>query len=98
MYSGILFAIISPFLSSISTVFKGGAVKILGPFAVLSFGSLIGSIVLLLTLLIKDKTFDLKKIRENLKDLALLILTRQIFGELLFTVGLSLTISAKAIF
>lgn len=95
--SGLIFAIISPLLSSISTIFKSAAVKTLGPFAVLSFGSLLGAFFLILFSLLRGQKFSLSNIRNNFKDFSLLILTRPILGELLFTFGLGLTLGVKAI-
>ena len=97
MNTGLLFAIISPFLSSISTIFKSAAVKALGPFAVLSFGSLLGAFLLIVYLFIKHKKFSLSHLKDNFRDFSLLILTRPIFGELLFVFGLGLTLGVKAI-
>lgn len=96
--SGLLFAIISPFFSSISTIFKSAATKALGPFAVLSFGSLLGAFFLILFSLLRGQKFSLSNIRNNFKDFSLLILTRPILGELLFVFGLGLTLGVKAIF
>lgn len=97
MNSGILFAIISPFLSSISTIFKSAAVKALGPFAVLSFGSLLGALLLISYSLLRKQKFSFSHLKDNFKDFSLLILTRPILGELLFVFGLGLTLGAKAI-
>ena len=97
MNTGLLFAIISPFLSSISTIFKSAAVKALGPFAVISFGSLLGAFLLIVYLFIKHKKFSLSHLKDNFRDFSLLILTRPIFGELLFVFGLGLTLGVKAI-
>lgn len=98
MQKGILFAIISPLLSSISTIFKSAAVKTLGPFAVLSFGSLLGAFLLISYSLLRKQKFSLSHLKDNFKDFSLLILTRPILGELLFTFGLGLTFGVKAIF
>lgn len=98
MDSGLLFAIISPFLSSISTIFKSEATKALGPFTVLSFGSLLGASILIIFILLRKHKVILKNFRDNFKDLFLLVITRGLLGELLFTLGLSLTLGVKAIF
>lgn len=95
--SGLLFAIISPFLSSISTIFKSAATKALGPFAVLSFGSLLGAFLLISYSLLKKQKFSLSRLKVNFKDFLLLILTRSILGDLLFVFGLGLTLGVKAI-
>lgn len=97
-YSGLIFAILSPFLSSISTIYKSAATKALGPFAVLSFGSLLGAFLLIFFSLLTKKKFSLNHLRDNFKDFSLLIITRPILGELLFTLGLGLTLGVKAIF
>lgn len=98
LYSGLIFAIISPFLSSVSTIFKSAAVKALGPFAVLSFGSLLGAFLLIGHSLLRKQKFSLSHLKHNFGDFLFLILTRSILGELLFTVGLGLTFGVKAIF
>lgn len=95
---GLIFAILSPFLSSISTVFKAQAAHILNPFVVLSFGSMIGAALLIPILFIRKQKISFSEIRAHKKDLVLLILSRQIFGELLLTTGLSLTLAIKGIF
>lgn len=98
MNTGLFFAIASPFLSSIATVFKGGAVKLLNPFVVLAFSSLVGGVILLFFLLLRRQKIDFKTLLENKADFLSLVLTRQILGEILFTVGLGLTDAIKAIF
>lgn len=98
LYSGLIFAIISPFLSSVSTIFKSAATKALGPFAVLSFGSLLGAFLLISFSLLKRQSFSFSHLKNNFKDFSLLIITRPMLGELLFTFGLGLTLGVKAIF
>ena len=95
---GLSAAIISPFLNSISTIFKSEATKALGPFVVLSFGSLLGASILIFFIFLRKQRLIFKNIQENSRDLFLLILTRGILGELLFTSGLGLTLGVKAIF
>lgn len=95
--SGLIFAIISPLLNSISTIFKSAATKALGPFAVLSFGSLLGAFLLISYSLLRKQKFSFSHLKDNFKDFFLLILTRPILGELLFVFGLGLTLGAKAI-
>ena len=95
--SGLLFAVISPLLSSISTIFKSAAVKMLGPFAVLSFGSLLGAFLLISYSLLRKQKFSLSHLRHNFGDFFLLTLTRPILGDLLFVFGLGLTLGVKAI-
>jgi len=95
---GLLLAILSPFLTSISAVLKTGAAKTLGPLVVLSVGALLGTVILFFFIILKKAKFDLEIIKKHKNDLILLILSRSILGELLFTYGLSLTTSIKAIF
>mgnify|MGYP001606784812 CR=1 FL=1 len=97
LYSGLVFAVISPLLSSISTIFKSAAVKMLGPFAVLSFGSLLGAFLLISYSLLRKQKFSLSHLRHNFGDFFLLTLTRPILGDLLFVFGLGLTLGVKAI-
>lgn len=95
---GLLFAIVSPFLSSIGTVFGGQAVKLLNPFITTSIGPILGALALFILMGARREKLNTQKIRTNLKDLILLILSRQILGQILFATGLSLTTSIKAIF
>lgn len=95
--SGLLFAIISSLLNSISTILRSVAVKTLGPFAVLSFGSLLGAFLLILFSLIKKQKFSLSHLKHNFGDFLFLILTRSILGDLVFVFGLGLTLGVKAI-
>lgn len=94
----IFLAVVSSFASSIATIFKSEAVKELGPFAILSFGSLLGAVILLGVSFIYKSRLSLKILRENLKDFLILVITRGILGDLLLVVGLSLTTGIKAIF
>lgn len=95
--SGLLFAVISPVLNSISTILKSVAVKTLGPFAVLSFGSLLGAFILIALSLLRKQKFSLSHLKHNFGDFFFLILTRPILGDLLFVFGLGLTLGVKAI-
>lgn len=94
----LLFAIISPFFSSIATIFKAGATKSLTPLIVIGVGSAMGSAVLFLLAKILSEKVSLEKIKLNWKDFAMLILLRTLLGELFFTFGLSQTSVIKAIF
>lgn len=97
-YSGLIFAILSPVFSSISTIFKAGAAKSLTPLIVIGIGGILGSALLfLLAKILKEKNI-LKKIKNNWKVLMLVILLRNLMGEFFFTVGLSQTTAIKAIF
>lgn len=97
-YYDLLPAILSPFFSSIATIFKAGAAKSLTPLIVVAVGGIIGSIILFfIAKLFREKlTFD--KIKSNWKDLVFVLILRNLLGELLFTFGLSQTEAVKAIF
>lgn len=94
----ILPAILSPFFSSIATIFKTGAAKSLTPLIVVAIGGLIGSIILLLVAKAFREKITFDKIRLNWKDLLFVLVFRNLLGELLFTFGLSQTQAIKAIF
>lgn len=98
MSDGLIFAILSPILSSIATIFESAATKALNPYIVASLASLIGAFFLFPYLLFKKKGFSIKEILDNKKDLLLLIFSRLVIGKLLFTIGLGLTTGVKAIF
>lgn len=98
MDKGLLFAIISPLVSGIATILLGGASKLLHPLVILSFGPLIGGIILALLLLSRGENFKAREIKESSKDLALLIIFRQVIGWLLFVIALTFTDAIKAIF
>lgn len=95
--SGIVFAVISPLLSSIATIFKSVAVKSLGSFAVLSFGSLLGAFILIIFSVFRKQKVSLSHLNHTFRDFLFLILTRSILGDLLFVFGLGLTLGVKAI-
>lgn len=96
--TGLIFAILSPLFSSISTIFKTGAAKNLTPLVVVGIGGLIGSILLfMLAKIFKEKDI-IYKIKRHWKDLVFVIFLRNLLGELFFTVGLSQTTAVKAIF
>lgn len=97
-YRDLLYAIISPFFSSVSTIFKSGAAKILSPVVVVGVGGLIGSIILFVISILKKDEINFKKIKQHWRALSILIILRTILGELFLTFGLSLTTSIKAIF
>lgn len=97
-HQGLIFAIASPFLSSIATVFGGGAVKLLNPLITVSFGPILGAAVLFTLMGKRREKLNIQKIKHNLKDFIFLIISRQILGQILFSLGLSLTPSIKAIF
>lgn len=95
---GLVIAVISPLISSMTTVLKSGAVKLLNPWVVVSFTALIGGSFLFLFLLVQKKQFSLSKIRLYWKEFLVLIVSRQILGSFLFTYGIFLTEPVKAIF
>lgn len=97
-YYGIGAAILSPFFSSVSTIFKSEAAKDLTPLIVVSFGGIIGSIILFIIAGIRREKFSLKLIKDNLRDLGFLVVLRFIVGELTLTYGLANTFAIKAIF
>ena len=96
--NGLTLAVLSPFLSSIATIFYGEAVRLLNPFVALTFESFIGAIFIFLILIARRQKIDFSKIKTHKKDLILLILTRGIIGNLLITFGLTLSTGIKAIF
>lgn len=98
MNTGLFFAIVSPLVSGIAIILVGGASKLLHPLVILSFGALIGAVVLILLLILKGEKFKAREIKQNFKDLFLLITVRQVIGWLLFIVGLTFTDAIKAIF
>ncbi len=96
--SGLIFAILSPFFSSISTIFKSGAAKTLGPLPVVGIGGLIGGVLLLIIAAIRHERISVDKIKENLGDLKAIIFWRFLLGEIFMAIGLSQTSAIKAIF
>lgn len=98
MDSGLFFAISSPLVSGVATVLLGGAVKLLHPLVILSFGPLLGAVILIPLLLLRGEKFKVREIKENAKELFLLITVRQVIGWLLFVIALSFTDVIKALF
>src|SRR3989344_2189591 len=97
-YSDLIFAILSPFFSSVATVFKSGAVKTLSPLTVVVVGGFLGSLFLFLLARVFKEKVTIHKIRLHFRSLSALVLLRTILGELFFTYGLSQTEVIKAIF
>jgi drug/metabolite transporter (DMT)-like permease len=97
-YYGLLAAILSPFFSSVSTIFKSEAAKDLSPLIVVSFGGIIGSIILFIIAKFRREKISNQLIKNNLKDISLLVVLRFIVGELTLTYGLANTSAIKAIF
>ena len=97
-YYGLLAAILSPFFSSVSTIFKSEAAKDLSPLIVVSFGGIIGSVILFIIAALRKEKISRKLLKDNLRDLSLLVILRFIIGELTMTYGLANTFAIKAIF
>lgn len=95
---GLIFAILSPIFSSVSTILKGQALKYLDPFTVLAFGSFLGALITFTVMTARGQRIELGKLKTHKKDLVLLILTRGITADLIFTIGLSLSTGIKAVF
>ena len=91
-------AILSPFFSSVSTIFKSEAAKDLSPLIVVSFGGIIGSAILFIIAGLRKEKISGKLLKNNLKDLSLLVVLRFIVGEVIMTYGLANTSAIKAIF
>lgn len=98
LMNGLIAAIASPFFSSIATVVKSQATKELSPLITTSIGGLLGAIILLLLLFVRKTKLDFKAIKNNSRDLLILIALRPLIGELILAIGLSLTTGIKAIF
>ena len=97
-YYGLMAAVLSPFFSSVSTIFKSEAAKDLTPLIVVSFGGIIGSLILFAIAALRKEKISRKLINNNLKDLSLLVILRFMVGELAMTYGLANTSAIKAIF
>lgn len=97
-YYGLMAAALSPFFSSVSTIFKSEAARDLSPLVVVSFGGIIGSIILFIIAAIRKEKISVKLLKSNLKDLSLLVVLRFIIGEVVMTYGLANTSAIKAIF
>lgn len=97
-YYGLMAAILSPFFSSVSTIFKSEAARDLSPLIVVSFGGIIGSIILFAIAAFRKEKISWKLIKNNFKDLSLLVVLRFIIGEVVMTYGLANTSAIKAIF
>ena len=95
---GLLFAIISPILSTLATVFLAGATKLLTPLLAASISGIVGSAIILAYMKLTKHKIDIRKIRKNRKDLGIMTMLRGTLGIAIFTYGLSLTDAIKAIF
>ncbi|KKQ29061.1 MAG: hypothetical protein US43_C0009G0008 [Candidatus Levybacteria bacterium GW2011_GWA1_37_16] len=97
-YYGFIAAILSPFFSSVSTIFKSEAARDLSPLVVVSLGGILGSIILFIIAGIRKEKVSKKLLSHNIKDLAWIVVSRFMVGELVFTYGLVETSAIKAIF
>lgn len=97
-YYGLGAAILSPFFSSVSTIFKSEAARGLTPLIVVSFGGVIGAVILFIIAAFRREKISIKLLKDNFKDLSLLIILRFMIGELTMTYGLADTSAIKAIF
>lgn len=97
-YYGLIAAILSPFFSSVATIFKTGAAKSLTPLIIIVVGGMIGSIILFFVSKLFRENINFQKLKTNRKDLLLVLLLRSLLGELFFTFGLAQTQAVKAIF
>ncbi len=97
-HKGLLFAIISPLVTSIATILIGGAVKLISPWIILSISPLIGALILFSIVFFKGQKFRLSELKENKKDIVSLTVVRQIIGWGIFVIGLTFTDVIKAIF
>ena len=95
---GLLFAILSPLLSSIGTILSAAAVKILSPLFAASIAGIFGSLILLFSMTFFKEKINFSKLKENIRDILGMLLTRGIFGAAAITIGLSMTDGIKAIF
>jgi len=95
---GVLFTILSPFFSSVATIFKTGAAKNLSPLIVIVVGGIIGSIILFFLSKLFCEKLNFQKLKANRKDLLLVLIFRSLLGELFLTIGLAQTQAVKAIF
>lgn len=93
-----MFAIISPVLSSVLTIYKTRAIKLLDVPTFLFFNALFGFITLLAFFGLKKGKLDFNKIRKSKKELFSLISTRYIIADIILVLGLSQTDAIKAIF
>lgn len=95
---GLLFAILSPLFSSIATILSAAAVKLLSPLFAASIAGIFGSLILLFSMILFKEKINFSKLKENIKDILGMLLTRGIFGVAAITIGLSMTDGIKAIF
>jgi drug/metabolite transporter (DMT)-like permease len=94
----LIFAIVSPILSSVLTIFKTRAIKLLDIPTFLFFNAFFGLITLVVFALFKRDKLDLGKIKRNGRQLFSLVATRYIIADIILVFGLSQTDAIKAIF
>lgn len=97
-FSDLILAILSPFFSSISTIFQAQATKLLNPLIVSSVGAVLGSFLLFIILFFRKGKINVKKLKSHSKEVIIMVILRNLFGQLLLAYGLSLTTGIKAIF
>ena len=94
----LIYAIVSPILSSILTIYKTRAIKLLDVPTFLFFNAFFGFLTLLALPGLKKEKLDFNKIKNNKRDLFSLISTRYIIADIILVLGLSQTEAIKAIF
>ena len=97
-HKGLLFAIISPLVTSVATILIGGAIKLINPWIVLSVSPLIGAFILFFVVFFKGQKLRLQELKNNQRDIASLVVVRYIIGWAIFVIGLTFTDVIKAIF
>lgn len=96
--SDLIFAVISPFFSSIATIFSAQATKELSPLIVTSVGGLAGSLILFSILILRKSKIDYELAKKKYREILTLTILRPLLGALVLAIGLSLTTGIKAIF
>lgn len=97
-HKGLVFAIISPLVTSLATILLGGAVKLVSLWIVLASSPLIGALILFFILLFKGQKIKLAELKDNRRDIISVVAIRQIIGWAVFVIGLTFTDVIKAIF
>ena len=94
----LVLAVLSPFFSSISTVFQAQAIKLLSPLTVSSIGAISGSLILFSVLFLRKGKINFEKLKIHRKEIVIMVILRSLLGQLLLAYGLSMTSGIKAIF
>ncbi len=84
--------------SSLAAIFQVSATKILSPLVVAAAGSLLGGMIIYLTIVLTRRSISLDTLRKTNPDMVVFILLRGIVGGIVFNVALSLTSGIKAVF